>query len=879
MLRKILLGLLLFFLLLTIAVVGFRTQLTAYGLKLALEQQGARQVSVVVSRLDSTTFGLDRLAFVLPRGSRVLDLQLAGLTVEFVASELRDGRVRDISLDSLVLLQSLAPGEVETEPAAPINLPELLTRLTGDWQDLLPFDRATVANIRLCAPELPPALIQPLSLFVVRTVDGVTVESHPVKQSPSAPLVLSFEKHAESLTLEAVAQGAGEVRAGLTGGELDGAFAFDPAQLNSLLVLFGQKGVPLLDEVGPARMTGSFKAQLDSWPQLELQGRLAAENLTLADTRLKGLALQFDLALDGANNADPLRSGRVKLAANQITRPDLALDDVALVLTLEATEPGSYRLAEDSELKIAQLVSPQGRFEKAVLPVAGELSLAGDDGIMLRFAGHEPWTLTDLKSADFSVAGVNIKPSFVLHAQPAGGRVDFAPEFAVALDRFTAVETQIPSLAIRPQAKTALTYALADAFTWKLADSTWRIELAQLEHPQAQVQLKPLELNFARLSGRGATVQGRGSLTTARIDVAAPEGSSHLRNLAVDFTLADDAVSAEGHFLPGPFAQMLGFTARYGLQDQAARLHLETTTDLRLSSTQPLSSLLKPWPVAGDATAGQIGLTLNAAWTPQAGGTAEADIRLADIAGNWEETAFSGLALTQRLTLWPELASLDTAQVAVAQVDVGVPVSDIQARLRLRQLTTEPAVFAVDLEEGSFVTLGSLFSLTPFSYRSDAEDNRIRIEAGALDLANVVPLVKTEGLAVTGLVDAVLPLEVGPAGISMSNGTIRQKGPGTIIYKPGDREALKRAGLPEVVILALEDFRYDSLEVDAFYQPDGLLTLAVHLKGKSPSAGTERPIHINLNVEQNLLSLLRSLSYSETFDREIEKHIEKTQKK
>ena len=110
----------------------------------------------------------------------------------------------------------------------------------------------------------------------------------------------------------------------------------------------------------------------------------------------------------------------------------------------------------------------------------------------------------------------------------------------------------------------------------------------------------------------------------------------------------------------------------------------------------------------------------------------------------------------------------------------------------------------------------------------------------------------------------------------MEGGEIWQNGSGTISYQPEDSTAMKKAGLPDFVIKAMEDFRYHTLQTKVSYQPDGQLDLSIRLQGKSPRIDSNRPIHLNLNVEQNLLYLLKSLGYSGAISQEIEKAIQKS---
>ena len=84
----------------------------------------------------------------------------------------------------------------------------------------------------------------------------------------------------------------------------------------------------------------------------------------------------------------------------------------------------------------------------------------------------------------------------------------------------------------------------------------------------------------------------------------------------------------------------------------------------------------------------------------------------------------------------------------------------------------------------------------------------------------------------------------------------------------GDDLAAKLSGTPgmDIAAKALQDYRYTFLKSSVTYEPDGRLLLGLELQGKSPKLNTSRPVHVNLNVEQNVLKLLKSLSIVEQIE-------------
>ena len=117
-------------------------------------------------------------------------------------------------------------------------------------------------------------------------------------------------------------------------------------------------------------------------------------------------------------------------------------------------------------------------------------------------------------------------------------------------------------------------------------------------------------------------------------------------------------------------------------------------------------------------------------------------------------------------------------------------------------------------------------------------------------------------------------------GIRIRDGALQGNSPGTINYVIDEAQAASLSNpLTDVVIKALGDFHYDILQAEADYHHDGTLYLNFHIEGTSPRLDTSRPVHLNINSEQNVLSLLQSLEYAEglnqSLDRRIRKQFEK----
>jgi len=125
-------------------------------------------------------------------------------------------------------------------------------------------------------------------------------------------------------------------------------------------------------------------------------------------------------------------------------------------------------------------------------------------------------------------------------------------------------------------------------------------------------------------------------------------------------------------------------------------------------------------------------------------------------------------------------------------------------------------------------------------------------------------------------VSGTIPVRLDSKGVSVRKGRIRADKPGGAInYIPDEKgEAVKSASIKsEVLLNLLRDFRYDVLDAETEYKPDGQLLMKMQLKGKSPQQYKERPVHLNLTLDQNILSLLKSLrsvnGVNERIDRKV----------
>ncbi|PWR24043.1 intermembrane phospholipid transport protein YdbH family protein [Zavarzinia compransoris] len=132
-----------------------------------------------------------------------------------------------------------------------------------------------------------------------------------------------------------------------------------------------------------------------------------------------------------------------------------------------------------------------------------------------------------------------------------------------------------------------------------------------------------------------------------------------------------------------------------------------------------------------------------------------------------------------------------------------------------------------------------------------------RFEVRRLDLAEVTRLIGIEGLAGTGSLDGVIPLEVDGGQFAIRSGRLSAAGPGTLYYRPGNLPPqIAGAGAEmDLTLRALSDFRYQSLELGLEKAPDGQGHVQLSMTGANPGVLDNQPFTFNIRIESNFARL------------------------
>jgi hypothetical protein len=286
-----------------------------------------------------------------------------------------------------------------------------------------------------------------------------------------------------------------------------------------------------------------------------------------------------------------------------------------------------------------------------------------------------------------------------------------------------------------------------------------------------------------------------------------------------------------------------------------------------------MSTWLKPWPNPWDIAAGTLAIDLQSDWQRRAGAwqvTAASTLRLSRLAGNYKDTAFVGLSSDSVGRYATERGfTIEPAGLAIELVEVGMPVENIAATFEL--IPEDESVNVQDLRMQIF---GGVVTALPFSFGTARESNTIILQAESIDLGRIMSMQEFESVEVSGKIGANIPVTIENDIITINGGTLEGETPGgTIRYLPGIAAGSADTSALGFASRALSNFNYDSLTAGLDYTSAGDLKLQMRLSGRNPDLEGNRPVVLNLGVENNVPQMLRSLRAARAVEEILERRM------
>ncbi len=433
--------------------------------------------------------------------------------------------------------------------------------------------------------------------------------------------------------------------------------------------------------------------------------------------------------------------------------------------------------------------------------------------------------------------------------------------------------------------------------TYNLKDQQWetnplflRIKTPEISRKDQAVTIQQAKLSIHELKGSLSTWQTSGEMVLLGISTTVQDVTPPSSNWKFQFSANPQSVRVN----------LLGQTADtqasiYGrlhqnLMTRKGTFHMKLAPITFSPSAFNLRTSITPWPHPLDITTGQISAKAEAFWTlptdtdkqPVSLTRAQADLNVDHLGGHYENIIFDGLSTAMTVVGTDTWSMPNPATLTLAKMETGVTISNISMNFLLNHIPgsvlprANIRMFSAEMFDGKI-------SSDDFVFDASQSSNQLTVHAQGLAIGAILNLEQQEGLHGTGLIDGTIPVLLTENGVEVHNGKLAARPPGGMIQyqtEEGTTEALKHTSANmNLVLQALNNFHYDALTVGLDYDHTGKLLLETKIKGKNPDLHRGKPIHFNLNVEENIPALLQSLQVAKDIEGTIDELIQSSGEK
>ncbi len=410
---------------------------------------------------------------------------------------------------------------------------------------------------------------------------------------------------------------------------------------------------------------------------------------------------------------------------------------------------------------------------------------------------------------------------------------------------------------------------------WQLLQSNIHATVAEIQHGEIRLHPSPVTLE---IQGQTLPLELRVELIGDELRIQQSEKQFILQKIHSSLLADTKDIDLKIQFIPEIAPVLIQTTIKHKLSQGLGTANISTRQALNIhEQSDSVQKLLQSFNPLLSLNDGLINAKSSIHWNKNKLQDIQASFKLRDGAGNYGKTLFNGLVIQQDLQLFPSIKTHSSGYISASQIFNGITLKNFSLHNLLLEKTdsTFPNLLIESIQTELFggIVNGNQILINPDNPAIDT-----KIHFNRIDLQEIVKLSNVKGLSVTGILDGTVQLIMKNNEISVPNGEIHSRAPGgTIHYFPPGGSA-HYSTLPAYALKALEEFNYSILTATPTYSADGTLIIAIHTEGHSPPLETERPVHLNLNTEQNILSLLESLRYSNKLTDKLEQQLQTTRK-
>ena len=375
----------------------------------------------------------------------------------------------------------------------------------------------------------------------------------------------------------------------------------------------------------------------------------------------------------------------------------------------------------------------------------------------------------------------------------------------------------------------------------------------------------------------GEVDRGRIKLRSEQLDLGSDEFSLTSPRIASTVNFSADNLAGSIDFALGTGTSLeqplVNASFNHSLESMNGRANI-TLNEVELTDSNPLSSMIDQQWLNMDIVAGTIDGNGEINWRQIDGGiqvTGPASLALNALSGHVEDTLLVGVNTVARGEFrdWTEIVSEPNLKASIDVVDIGLPTRNVQWQYSFNTANREMRIRELNSE-----LFGGKVEIADFRLNPDNLNQDLTVVLSRLDLESIVELAGYPQLFVDGLISGYIPLTLEDGRILVNDGLVSALRPGgNIRYTPASNTGAINQSV-RLVNDALSNYQYEILNTRVFYDANGELRLEVQLQGLNPDMNGGQPINLNVNVTDNIPSLLRSLKAGQEISERLEQRLQ-----
>jgi hypothetical protein len=325
--------------------------------------------------------------------------------------------------------------------------------------------------------------------------------------------------------------------------------------------------------------------------------------------------------------------------------------------------------------------------------------------------------------------------------------------------------------------------------------------------------------------------------------------------------------SLEDFVATGELGVGTSFNIKHQLKRKSAALHMDwQAPNIFLLAANPAAEIAKAWPPLLTLARGKINASGNLLFNIEKNTLTKSNsnVQLLDITGIYDTIAFQGLNSEVNISTFEQTLQIATDELSVVQIDKGFILGPLSTAGKYQASWEKPTQGKLALKYFKGNAMDGTLSTAAQNFDFSRDTQQFTMELNNINLATLLLNYPSSELSGNGQLSGTVPVEINTKGIRIVKGMVSANAPGGQLKYQSPRALAIAKTQPSMKIIteALDDFHYTVLASEVNYDENGKLLLAVRLEGQNPALENGRPVHFNVNLEEDVPAMLASIQLS-----------------